>query len=380
MKFCTIICEYNPFHNGHRYQLAEAKARSNTDATLCLMSGNFVQRGEASVCDKFTRAKHAVLGGADIVLELPTLFATSNAELFAKGAISILSKIPSATTLCFGAETADKPAFLSAARLLKEEPKEVSQKLKELISSGVSYAKARAEAWAEFLPKDLLHSPNNILGLEYTKAIIEQGASLDILPIQRMGGGYREETLQPCFSSASAIRKAISQKEDISAQVPDFVAKDLQNDLENHLEILEKYALLIRSKEEIASVCDCKEGLENAFKKAAEKTTSLVEELTSARYTSSRIRRIALQNLLGISEALIRQALQAPLYLRVLAINKEKTDLLSALAKSNLPLLIRANDVEQLTGVAKQVYEIDIFAEKIYNLLYPTEKNNNIFI
>ena len=380
MKFCTIICEYNPFHNGHRYQLAEAKARSNTDATLCLMSGNFVQRGEASVCDKFTRAKHAVLGGADIVLELPTLFATSNAELFAKGAISILSKIPSATTLCFGAETADKPAFLSAARLLKEEPKEVSQKLKELISSGVSYAKARAEAWAEFLPKDLLHSPNNILGLEYTKAIIEQGASLDILPIQRMGGGYREETLQPCFSSASAIRKAISQKEDISAQVPDFVAKDLQNDLENHLEILEKYALLIRSKEEIASVCDCKEGLENAFKKAAEKTTSLVEELTSARYTSSRIRRIALQNLLGISEALIRQALQAPLYLRVLAINKEKTDLLSALAKSNLPLLIRANDVEQLTGVDKQVYEIDIFAEKIYNLLYPTEKNNNIFI
>ena len=172
MKFCTIICEYNPFHNGHRYQLAEAKAHSNTDATLCLMSGNFVQRGEASVCDKFTRAKHAVLGGADIVLELPTLFATSNAELFAKGAISILSKIPSATTLCFGAETAYKPAFLSAAQLLKEEPKEVSQKLKELISSGVSYAKARAESWAEFLPQDLLHSPNNILGLEYTKAII----------------------------------------------------------------------------------------------------------------------------------------------------------------------------------------------------------------
>ena len=110
--------------------------------------------------------------------------------------------------------------------------------------------------------------------------------------------------------------------------MPDFVAKDLQNDLENHLETLEKYALLLRSKEEIASVCDCKEGLENAFKKAAEKSTSLVEELTSARYTSSRIRRIALQNLLGISEALIRQALQAPLYLRVLAINKEKTDLL----------------------------------------------------
>ena len=116
MKFCGIICEYNPFHNGHLYQLQEAKKRSGADALLCIMSGNFVQRGEAAVLDKFTRAKHAVKAGADIVIELPALFATSNAELFAKGAISLLSAIPSVSTLCFGAENADKTAFLLAAR------------------------------------------------------------------------------------------------------------------------------------------------------------------------------------------------------------------------------------------------------------------------
>ena len=118
MKFCSIICEYNPFHNGHLYQLQEAKRRSGADALLCMMSGNFVQRGEAAVLNKFTRAKHAVQAGADIVVELPTVFATSNAELFAKGAISILSAIPCVSSLCFGAENADGNSFLRAADLL----------------------------------------------------------------------------------------------------------------------------------------------------------------------------------------------------------------------------------------------------------------------
>ena len=146
MKICAVICEYNPFHNGHLYQLSQAKRLSGADAVLCIMSGNFVQRGDTAIVDKFTRAKHAVLGGADIVIELPTIFATSNAELFAKGAISILSSIPAVTTLCFGAETNDKAAFMKTATLLNEEPKEVSQCIKSLTSDGMSYAKARAIA------------------------------------------------------------------------------------------------------------------------------------------------------------------------------------------------------------------------------------------
>lgn len=380
MKFCGIICEYNPFHNGHLYQLQEAKKRSGADALLCIMSGNFVQRGEAAVLDKFTRAKHAVKAGADIVIELPTLFATSNAELFAKGAISLLSAIPSVSTLCFGAENADKTAFLLAAKYLNNEPEEVSAKIKESIAGGLSYAKARANAWAGFLPLELLCSPNNILGLEYTRAILERSVDIEILPIQRVGGGYKDGEMKENFSSASAIRLAIENGKDFSENLPDFVKAELPSILENKLDTLEKYAILSGSPEEIAKVCDCTEGLENALKKAAQKSATLAETLTSARYTSSRIRRIALQNLLKIDETLIRESLSSPLYLRVLAVNKERSDVLSALAESSLPILARAHDENALTGTAKAVYETDLFAEKVYGLLYETKTEKTIFV
>lgn len=380
MKFCAVICEYNPFHNGHLYQLEEAKKRSAADAILCIMSGNFVQRGEAAVLDKFTRAKHAVTAGADVVIELPTVFATSNAELFAKGAISVLSSIRSVSTLCFGAENAEKTAFLLAARYLNHESAEVSVKIKESVSSGMSYAKARAQAWAGFLPLELLCSPNNILGLEYTRALLNTEANIDILPIERIGGGYKDEELKDDLSSASAIRAAIENGKELSYNLPDFVRAELPHALEKRLDALEKYALFVRSAEEIARVCDCTEGLENALKKAASLNARLTETLTNARYTSSRIRRIALQNLLKIDEALIRESLQAPLYLRVLAIKKGRSDILSALAESSLPIIARAHDENALTGIAKAAYERDLFAEKVYGLLYDISTEKNIFI
>ena len=165
MKICAIICEYNPFHNGHLYQLREAKRISGADALLCIMSGNFVQRGEAAIMDKFTRAKHAVQAGADVVIELPTLFATSNAELFAKGAIHLLSSIPDVSILCFGCENSNKETLIQTAEKLNNEPKDVSKKIKEYVGNGLSYAKARAKAWDGQIPLELLTSPNNILGI-----------------------------------------------------------------------------------------------------------------------------------------------------------------------------------------------------------------------
>ena len=380
MKICAIICEYNPFHNGHLHQLREAKRLSGADRVLCIMSGNFVQRGEAAIMDKFTRAKHAVLAGADAVIELPTVFATSNAELFAKGAIKLLSSIPAVTTLCFGAENADKSALLNAAMLLNDEPQEISAKIKELTAMGMSYAKARAMAWEGVLPEALLASPNNILGLEYTRAILSFNANIDILPIPRIGGSYNDEELRANYSSASAIRLAIAQKENCEGNVPDFVVKDFPIELENSLETLEKYSLLATPTEKIAAVCDCSEGLENALKKAAENSTSLVKSLTSARYTSSRIRRIALQNLLNISESLIRNGLKNPLYLRVLAVKNTEKDILSVLSQSPYPILARPRDASALFGIAEEVFAVDAFAEKVYGLLYKQEKNIDIFV
>ena len=380
MKICAIICEYNPFHNGHLYQMQEAKRLSGADALLCVMSGNFVQRGEAAIMDKFTRAKHAVLAGADAVVELPTVFATSNAELFAKGAIALLSSIPHVTTLCFGAETADKDAFIKAANLLNNEPKEISDTIKELSSTGVSYAKARALAWDKLLPACLLTSPNNILGIEYTRAILSANANIDILPLPRIGGGYSDKNLQKNYSSATAIRAAICEGKDCSENLPEFSAKDLPSKLENTLETLKKYALLFTPLQELLSVCDCSEGLENALKKAAQNEESLVDALTSARYTSSRIRRIALQNLLNIREPLIRNSLHSPLYLRILGVKKARKDVLSALSEASIPLIARPRDESALSGIAKDCYVVDTFAEKVYGLLYSTQKEIDIFI
>ncbi|MBE5751282.1 MAG: nucleotidyltransferase family protein [Clostridiales bacterium] len=380
MKICGIICEYNPFHNGHLYQINAARTQSGADAVVCIMSGNFVQRGEAAILHKYVRAKHAVQAGADLVLELPSPFATANAELFAKGAVHILSSIPNLSTLSFGAETADKQAFINAAKLLNNEPTNVSKSIQAMVSQGMSYAKARFEAWKGELPQNLLNSPNNILGLEYTKAILTKGANLDILPITRIGE-YKDGRLDGEFASATAIREHLKEKTALRAFVPEYVYADLPSDSKNGLENLEKYALLSKTNKKIAQICDCNEGLENALKRVAQTNEPLVETLTSARYTSSRIRRIALQNLLNIDEKLIRDCLYAPLYLRVLAAKKERTDLLSALSESPFPLIIRAHDENGLSGAAKACFDADLFADLVYGLLYPSAKTNkNPFI
>ena len=286
--------------------------------------------------------------------------------------IHILSAIPDVTTLCFGAENADKTAFYLAARYLNNEPKEVSDAIKREVSKGTSYAKARAQAFAGFIPFDLLNSPNNILGLEYTKAIQATNANIDILPIQRQGANYNDTALHAEYSSASAIRQAITRQESINNYLPDFVTNDLPHELENKLDVLEKYAILSTPKQEIASVCDCTEGLENAFVKAAVNESSFETSLCSPRYTASRIRRIALQNLLKIDETLIRTSLQLPLYLRVLAANTARKDVLSALAQSKFPLIVRSGDENTLSSVAMKCYKRDLFADKVYSLLYPS--------
>lgn len=380
MKICAIICEYNPFHNGHLYQIGEAKRITNADAILCIMSGNFVQRGEAAIMDKFVRAKHAVLGGADAVIELPTPFATSNAEIFAKGAVSVLASIPSVTHLCFGTECADAETLKATARLLNDEPVSVSERIKTLVGQGISYVKARSEAWQPYLPEKLLSLPNNILGIEYTRAVLSQNLNIEIMPIQRIGGDYADHALQEDFSSASAIRTAVKNGISLKNNLPDYVKADLPSTLNEELDVLERFALLETPVEKIAEVLDCNEGLENALKKAAENNIPLSDCMTSARYTSSRIRRIALQNLLKIDKTLIRESLHTPLYLRVLAAKKERSDLFSTISSSNLPLIIRTTDGNALTDVSARCFAVDLYAEKIHALLYGKPNEKQIFI
>ena len=182
MKICSCIAEYNPFHLGHLKHIDYIKTVLGADKVIVVMSGNFTQRGEPAVLDKFTRAKHAIIAGADLVIELPTVFATANAETFATGAVNLIHSLGCVDQLCFGVESGDKNAYLTLATALANESKEYKKALKEKLESGISLAKAKFEALkmldnAEY-DANLLSSPNNILGLEYTKALIKNKSNI----------------------------------------------------------------------------------------------------------------------------------------------------------------------------------------------------------
>ena len=214
MKVALTVCEYNPLHNGHVYSLNKIKSELNPDLLVVIMSGNFTQRGEIAVMHKYVRAKHALLAGADLVVELPTVFATANAEIFAKGAVKIAESLGGNRTLCFGVESGDKAGLIATATLLNSETKEFKQLLKEELSSGVSFAKARYNALEKMNIPDadlgFAATPNNILALEYTKSIIENGFKTDVLPLHRVGAGYSDLKSVGEFASAKGIRELIA--------------------------------------------------------------------------------------------------------------------------------------------------------------------------
>ena len=393
MKICGIICEYNPFHNGHAYLIERAKAESGCDAVICMMSGNFTQRGEAAILDKYTRASHAVLAGADAVIELPTVFSLSPAEIFAKGAVRLLNAIPGFETLAFGCEEPDRERFLSAAKTTAEESRGFRRILKLHLKAGKSFTRARSDALIETGRGDtaaLLQSPNNILGVEYQKALFACGSLATILPVKRTGAGYSDEELYKNFSSATAIRSAVSEGKEraVRKNVPDYVADDLFSSAADGsvFKKIAVYAALTQSAEQLSLILDCSEGLENRIKALAKDNPdydTLLEKATTKRYISSRIRRILASAMLGIDEDLIRKALKAPLYLKVLAVKNEKADdVLSVLGRAAFPAIARKGDLSNLSAAAKDVYEKDILAADIYGLICgrPVNRSQTLFI
>lgn len=380
MKICAIVCEYNPFHKGHAYQLQQAKQRSAADAVVCIMSGYFTQRGDAAILPEKTRAKHAVQNGADAVLSLPTVFATSSAEFFARGAIRILSSIPDFRVLSFGAEHADAN-FYEAAAFLNDETTYISA-LKQRMQSGSSFVSARSEVLENTPVAKLLQTPNDVLAIEYARSLIaEKGENapslIQLLPIERKGD-YKSNTVHlQTFASASAIRSRLDSSNELFnlseaiSFVPQNVQKDLSyaTELSASLSTAEKIALLRTPSELLKTTLDCTEGLENALKKAAKKADDVVESLTSRRYTASRIRRICLHNLLGIRENTIKDCLESTLYVRPLAVKKGREDVLSALSQSTFPCLIRHADEAKLSATAKRCLNIDKTAADVYAAL-----------
>ncbi len=376
MRICGIICEYNPLHDGHAYLLQRARAASGCDAVVCVMSGNFVQRGGMSIFEKHLRAEHAVRAGADAVLELPALFACAPAEIFARGAVRILNALPSFTALAFGAECADKEKFLRAAQFISDESKEFRTALKKSLDGGMSYAKARADALAACGEEELcafLQTPNNILGAEYARALLAEKSMADILPVLRRGSAHGDPNTGEDGASATAVRAALEagKEEEAGKYVPDFVARNFPSKTSDELfKEFCVYSLLLRGTKEIGSLCDCSEGLENklfALASSGADFDAIVQACTSRRYISSRIRRILTASALGLTREKTKKTLGGALYLRPLALASKRADeLLAEFSRASFPLLMRTSDREKLSHGATAVLETDLFAEKIY--------------
>lgn len=380
MKICAVICEYNPFHNGHLYQLGKIRAESGCDKILCVMSGNFTQRGEAALFSKYERARHAVENGADAVVELPTAFAVAPAEIFAEGAISLIASIPSVTTLAFGCESGDKESFLAAAKATLSESKEFKSLVKETMKDGTSFVKARTDAALALnsdIDEALLKNPNNILGVEYCRALVAKESGIAPLPIPRVGGGYADTSVLADFSSATALRGALLMekrpKKALKRNLPANVFRDAMSWKPSPFETAALAALISAPSEEVAECTDCSEGLENRLKAMTRSNPdyrSMLKKTVSKRYTLSRLKRILCENLLKLKLKTVKDFLSSPLYLNLLATEKsDGENILSELSKSSLPLLVRKSDALSLKKTALACFETDALANDLYNVL-----------
>lgn len=384
MKICYTIAEYNPFHNGHQKHVDYMRKVLGADKIIVISSGNFTQRGEPAVLNKFVRAKTAVKGGVDLVIELPTVFATANAETFAKGSINLIKSLGLSGTLCFGVESGKKEDYINLAKAMNDESKEFKSALKKHLEDGVSLAKAKflalKDTGKEF-DENLISSPNNVLGLEYVKAILSTGANLEIEPMHR-DGNHNDKTLKKGVTSATSIREVLKlgKNKKLKTVLPKFSFSELKTYPKNFDKII--LAEVIRTDAKtLSKTPDCTEGLENRIKalvKDSKSVTELIDKVSTKRYTNTRISRILTANLLGIKDSLVKDCLKEKLYAKVLCVKESSKDVIALLNETaEIPILTRKSDAVKLNKTAKECFEIDVLANDMHNLIADEKTNEN---
>lgn len=398
-----IIAEYNPFHNGHFYHIQESKRILNADYCICVISGNFTQRGEPSIINKWSKAYMALCGGADLVIELPTVYSISSAENFASGAIKILDSIKIVTDISFGAECNDLATLNNIANVIYNEPKEYKLILNHELKKGLSYPAARENAIMMYLNDvkryaNVMANPNNILAIEYLKALKVQKSRINPMVIKRNKVYYNDETIVDGLASSTAIRKFLVRKEyaDVRKVVPRSTYQILGEEFKKgnvilSLKVYEKeiiYNLRKMDITEIANLPDVSEGLEYSIKRAAEECNNieeLIEKIKSKRYTQTRIQRILLYALLEIDKKAMQASKNVMPYTRILGFNGKGRMLLSEIMKEN-------PKINMITSVSKyvkqdarktnkqliQMLSNDIFATNVYTLGYASESKANL--
>ena len=385
MKIAAITAEFNPLHNGH-LRLIEKARSSSPDILLVILNGDVTQRGELALLDKYTRAKHALMAGADAVIELPQIFGAACAERFGDAAVKLLAHIPAEErTLFFGSEEGEITPLLNAAKILSEEPIELSVDMRELMDMGFSYPAARAEAFATYTKErgitvaDLT-KPNNILAIEYLRAIDKRGG---VTPYTlKRTGNYHDDEIDTAEPSASAIRAAAfsEKREEALAALPHYVAEDVlaASDKDSLSPIL-LYRLCTMTAEELERIADVNEGIENRILRLAKESadlSSLVKAVSTKRYTESRVRRILVNALLGVDKETFAAAIDEEPYYKVLGVKKERTDLLSLLSRAGT--LLTGEEEAKECGIPSAM--IDAKAHDLYRVAKATELEDGMLI
>lgn len=415
-KVLGIIAEYNPFHNGHLYHLETSKKVTGAEYTIAIISGHFTQRGSTSIIDKWSKTKMALNNNIDLVIELPTIYSISSAENFADGAIKILNSLGIVDYLSFGSETSDIDILKDISDILYNEPSDYKKLLIDELNKGLSFPKARENALLKYIKItsslakfdikkyiDILSSPNNILGIEYLKALKKYNSNIKPVCVKRNGSDYNSTDISVqknnnlnSIGSATAIRELIKSKnyEAIKSLVPSSSYSILTNCLNDgciipDLNVFEKeiiYILRKMSIDEIANLPDVSEGLEFSIKKAANSCNTineLLDIIKSKRYTVTRLQRIFLYALLGISkkDMEISKKIEKP-YVRILGFNENGKKLVSEIALKN-------PDIALITSVKKFVdsnsnndlkllLDKDLFATDVYSIGFEKKSSANL--
>lgn len=399
MKILGIVAEYNPFHNGHKYHLLKSKEKTEASHTVVIMSGNYLQRGEPAVLDKWLRAEVAISEGADIVIELPVIFSCNSAEYFAKGSISLLNALNIVDYICFGSEYGNIEKINDVADLLSYETQEFREVLKKYLSEGCSFPEARQKTILSLLGSDkdyeeILSSPNNILAIEYLKALRQTGSDIVPVTIQRIKADYNSLDIKDDICSATAIRNQLNTNntdfEDLKKVMPNYSFNTLIESINSgigpiFLDDLEKlilYKLRITPKEEIKKIHDMSEGLENRFKNGSIISSSfsqLIDNLKTKRYPLTRIQRLLIKTLLGITKEdleMIEDEFK-PQYIRVLGFSNKGMEVLRQIKEnSDISIITNLKRFQPQNSLAKRMIELDILATDIYSLLYKNERLN----
>ena len=418
MKIVGLIAEYNPFHNGHQYHIEAAKAITGADTVIVIMSGDYVQRGSPAIMSKYIRAEMALKCGAGAVFELPVYYATGSAELFAMGAVSFLDRLGIVDSICFGSECNDLENLQKIADILVEEPQGYKELLQMSLKQGLSFPAARQKSLTAFMQDEpcaaLLTDPNNILGIEYLKALKRLNSSVRPFTIRRQGSHYHDTELQSSYSSASAIRSLLAYSssaltttiEDTSFEDTHFfnILHELEDQVpasclellkdyhrvsypiyQNDFSLLMKYKLLNKSADDLVRYMDVSQELANRIIKQLNNFFNykqFCELLKTKEMTHARINRALLHIMLGVKKSNVDeyQAGGYHYYARLLGYRKDQSKILSQVAKSgHLPLLTSLYETESLSDTGKKMLFHDILASNLYRSVI-TDKYRTAFL